>query len=66
MHLRRMIPYPFIALTILASTAICNAQNVSWVQRSWQGRAYILGNDPKNYDLVLTIKSVKGKNLRVL
>lgn len=40
----------------------CSAQSASWLKRSWQGRAYLLGSNPQNYDLVLTISSIKGKN----
>jgi hypothetical protein len=51
----------FFVLIFIASS-VCDAQRSSWLQRSWRGRAYTLGNDPKNYELVLTITKIKGKN----
>lgn len=47
---------------IIGSTIFCNAQTSSWLERSWPGRAYLLGNDPETYALVLKITKVKGKN----
>jgi hypothetical protein len=40
----------------------CYAQDASWLKRTWEGRAYLLGANPQSYKLVLTINSVKGKN----
>jgi|SRR5215471_18955323 len=52
----------FLTFLILTRSINCDAQHASWLQRSWQGKAYTLGNDPKSYDLILTINKVKGKN----
>ena len=62
MHLQRIILSSIIVLTILAVSITCDAQNVSWLKKSWPGRAYILGSSPKNYNLILAIKTIKGKN----
>lgn len=62
MHLQRIILSSIIVLTILAVSVTCDAQNVSWLKKSWPGRAYILGSSPKNYNLILAIKTIKGKN----
>lgn len=52
----------FYLLTVfLILTVTSNAQS-AWLQRSWRGRAYILGNNPQNYDILLMINKVKGKD----
>lgn len=49
-------------MLLLGSAVFCNAQqSSSWLERSWPGRAYLLG-DPESYDLVLKITKIKGKN----
>lgn len=49
-------------LLLLGSTVFCSAQQASsWLERSWPGRAYLLG-DPEAYDLVLKITKIKGKS----
>lgn len=57
---RRLISCLFFLF--LGSTIFCHAQSSSWLERSWPGRAYLLGNDPETYDLVLKITKVKGKS----
>jgi hypothetical protein len=54
--------YPFTAFLVLITAATCYAQDASWLKRTWEGRAYLLGANPENYNLELTVYSVKGKN----
>src|SRR6266542_4317989 len=59
--MQRMILYPFMALVILTITATCCAQNIFWLQGSWQGKAYLPGSDAlQYYELSLKIYSIKG------
>ena len=62
MFVQRIKLFSLIIFISLAGAVTCCAQNTSWLKRSWQGRAYLLGSNPQNYDLVLTISSIKGKN----
>src|SRR6266542_1246946 len=49
----------FYLLTVfLILTVTSNAQS-AWLQRSWRGRAYILGNNTQNYDILLMINKVE-------
>jgi len=61
MFVQRVIRYALTIFIILAAIKT-HAQNNSWLKRNWEGRAYTLGSDPQNYNLVLTVSSVKGKN----
>src|SRR6266496_78484 len=51
----------YLLTIFLMLTVASNAQS-AWLQRSWRGRAYILGNNPQNYDILLMINKVKGKD----
>jgi len=62
MFVQRVILYPLLVLSIFSTAITCYAQNASWLKRSWEGRAYLLGANPQSYKLVLTVYSVKGKN----
>ena len=62
MFVRRAILYPLITFIILVKGLICYSQDASWLKRSWEGRAYLLGANPQNYKLILIIDRVKGKN----
>jgi len=57
-----VILYPLTAFVILATAVTCYAQDASWLKRTWEGRAYLLGANPESYKLELTVYSVKGKN----
>ncbi|HRI19429.1 MAG TPA: hypothetical protein PLA68_00685, partial [Panacibacter sp.] len=60
--MRRIIIYPLITLIFLTAALTCMAQEGNWLHGNWQGKAYLPGNDPQqNYDLILTITSIKGK-----
>lgn len=49
----------FFYITLMKVAA---QSNTSWLQRSWEGRAFILSNGTKeNYNIVLTITKIKGK-----
>jgi len=61
MFVQRVSRYTLTIFIILAAIKT-HAQNNSWLKRDWEGRAYTLGNDPQNYNLILTVSSVKGKN----
>lgn len=61
MLVQRVIRYSLTVLTILAAVTTY-AQSNSWLKRDWEGRAYTLGSDPQNFNLVLSVSSVKGKN----
>jgi len=59
--MQRMILYPLMALVMLTITATCCAQNIFWLQGSWQGKAYLPGSDAlQYYELSLKIYSIKG------
>lgn len=52
----------YILFFIFATFVKGFGQNTNWLQRSWNGRAFILSNGPKeNYNLILTIGKIKGK-----
>src|SRR4051812_39398563 len=62
MSVRRAILYPLTSFIILANSLTGYAQDASWLKRSWEGRAYLLGANPQTYKLVLIVDKVKGKN----
>src|SRR6476646_4020644 len=62
MFVRRAILYPLTTFIILANSLIGHAQDASWLKRTWEGGAYLLGANPQNYKLVLIVDKVKGKN----
>jgi hypothetical protein len=62
MSFQRVIPYLLVVLIFFASRTACSAQGNAWLQSSWNGRAFILGDNPHSYDVVLTVNKVKGKD----
>ncbi|HXL57702.1 MAG TPA: hypothetical protein VN958_15685, partial [Chitinophagaceae bacterium] len=55
-----MMLCPLMALVMLTITATCNAQNIFWLQGSWQGKAYLPGSAASQYyNLILRIYNIK-------
>jgi hypothetical protein len=63
MFLRRIPVLIFLCLILQLLATTAGAQNMNWLQGSWEGRAFVTSNDPaKNFTLLLTIGKLKGKN----
>src|SRR3954463_1501731 len=59
--MQRMILYPLSVLILLAITATCHAQNIFWLNGTWQGKAYLPGSDAsQNYTVKLKVYNIKG------
>ena len=59
--MHRTILYPLIVLILLTITLISHAQNIFWLNGTWEGKASFPGSDAsQNYPVLLKVYNIKG------